>query len=116
MRVATRTLVITGLTVALLLAGGLSYFASAEPDGLNRVAADLGFARAEQDHALGTGPLADYATTGITAPWLSSAIAGTVGVLAAFTVAWGLFLLVHPRRPRADASAEAGEKRPGHRG
>jgi hypothetical protein len=42
--VRTRWVVIGGLAVALVLAGVLSFFASTEPDGLNRVAEDKGFA------------------------------------------------------------------------
>lgn len=42
--VRTRWVVLGGLAVALVLAGVLSFFASSEPDGLNRVAEDKGFA------------------------------------------------------------------------
>jgi len=40
--VSRRALLVTGLLVALLLAGGVSYFASSDPDGLTKVAADQG--------------------------------------------------------------------------
>jgi hypothetical protein len=41
--VSRRTLVLVGLLVAVVLAGGVSYFASSSPDGLNKVASDTGF-------------------------------------------------------------------------
>lgn len=40
--VSTKTLVVVGLLLALLIAGGLSVYASTRPDGLQRVAGDHG--------------------------------------------------------------------------
>ena len=49
-RVSTRALLLVGLAVALLIAGGLSYFASRDPDGLTKVSEDQGFAGAGEQH------------------------------------------------------------------
>ena len=42
----------------------VSFYASASPDGLNRVAGDLGFAGAEQASGAQDGPLAGYDVAG----------------------------------------------------
>ncbi|HEX6514232.1 MAG TPA: PDGLE domain-containing protein, partial [Nocardioidaceae bacterium] len=46
----TRTFLVVGFLVALLLAGVVSYYASGSPDGLNRVAQDNGFAHTARRH------------------------------------------------------------------
>jgi cobalt/nickel transport protein len=45
--VSTKWVALGILVVALLLAGVVSYYASSEPDGLNRVAQDTGISRTE---------------------------------------------------------------------
>lgn len=94
----TRTLVLSGVVLALLLAGILSFYASSQPDGLNRVAEDVGFAQTEGDHAAADGPLAGYETEGVGDSRLSGGLAGVVGVLVVLAVTGGLALLVR-RRP-----------------
>jgi cobalt/nickel transport system permease protein len=86
-----------GLLVALLLAAIVSFYASGSPDGLERVAGDTGFNAAEEEHALGDSPFADYGTSGVDNARLSGGLAGIVGVLATFTVAGGIFYLVKRR-------------------
>ena len=80
---------IAGLAVALVVAGIVSGFASGEPDGLERVSIDEGFADSADDHALEDSPLADYAIEGIENERLSTGVAGVIGVLVtlAFTTA-----------------------------
>ena len=90
---------VAGLLVALLLAGVVSGFASSDPDGLERVAEDKGFAETAEDHALGTGPLADYGVSGVENERLSTGLAGVLGVGITFAFGLGLFALV--RRSRA---------------
>jgi cobalt/nickel transport protein len=89
--VSTRAVLLTGLVVALVLAGVLSYYASASPDGLNRVAADLGFASAER--ASGGGPLAGYEVGGISDSRLSGGLAGVLGCLVVLGLSSLLFRL-----------------------
>jgi hypothetical protein len=90
--VSRRTIwfVVGGLAVALVLAFGVSRYASSEPDGLEKVAADQALDSGEQPHALGEGPFADYSTKGVDDPGLATGVAGVVGVFATFAIAGGL--------------------------
>lgn len=90
-----------GLLVALLLAFLVSPQASSQPDGLNRVAIDKGFADRETDHALGDSPLAGYGVEGVDDDRLSTGLAGVIGVTATFVLGGGLFWLVRAGRRRA---------------
>ena len=101
-RMSTRTFVIVGLLVALLLAGVVSFYASSRPDGLERVAADHGMTQAEQQHAAKNGPFADYQTKGVDNGRLSGGLAGVVGSLVVLTLAGGLVLVVRRRRTPDD--------------
>lgn len=101
--VKTRVFVIGGLLVAMVFATVISQFASADPDGLKRVAEDTGFASSASDHALADWMLADYATSGVNNRSLSLAVAGVVGVLVTLAVVTGIFLAVRERRRRHPA-------------
>jgi cobalt/nickel transport protein len=94
-----RALVVVGLLVALVLAGGVSYYASGDPDGLNKVASDEGFAEGEKAHDLEDSPFAGYETTGVDNGRLSGGLAGVVGVGVTFLLVGGLVYAV--RRGRA---------------
>jgi hypothetical protein len=81
--------------VAVALAVGIgtaaSPFASSQPDGLERVAADKGFAgRAKQNDA----PIPDYVVPGLTEGRLATGAAGFAGTLGVFglTLALGAAL------------------------
>ena len=82
---------------ALSLAGGLSYYASSSPDGLEKVAEDEGFLESAEDSAVSNSPLADYGLAGLDNERLSVAIAGVVGVLATAVIALALFALIKKR-------------------
>src|SRR5690606_12971865 len=92
--VAMRTLLIVGLLVSLAIAAGLSYFASGHPDGLEHVAATLGFDDAAEDSAVAGSPLADYGTAGVENAWLSTGISGLVGLVITGPSAFGLMRLL----------------------
>ncbi|HEX5944994.1 MAG TPA: PDGLE domain-containing protein, partial [Acidimicrobiales bacterium] len=83
--------------VALALAAVVSFYASGDPDGLERVSEDEGFADAATDHDLADGPLADYEVEGVDDDRLSVGVAGVVGVVVTLAVGAGVFRLV--RRP-----------------
>lgn len=105
------TFVLIGLGVALIIAAIISPFASSSPDGLERVAEDLGFLDAADPEAPAQKlPSANvfegYALRGVPAP-LATPIAGVVGVLATFGVAWGMGKLL----VRKSGSAAAEPKR-----
>jgi len=97
------------LLVALIIAGGLSYFASSAPDGLDSVtlsgcalnadgepAGGSCIAQNARDSATAGSPLADYAvgvgdgTTGL---------AGVLGVVVCLAVGGGLFWVLRRRAP-----------------
>lgn len=97
------------LVAALLIAGGLSYFASSSPDGLDSVALDgcrvTATDRGEQLHgtciaqnatnsATAGSPLADYAVGGAGG---TTGLAGVIGVLVCLAVGGGLFGLLRRR-------------------
>lgn len=93
------------LLVALLLAGVVSNFASSSPDGLEKVSQDTGFGQAADDHALQDSPFADYGSSFIDQPFLSTMVSGVVGVVLTLLIGLGVFLLVRRRSdaPRQDA-------------
>lgn len=88
------TFALIGLGIALAIATFLSPFASKDPDGLNRVA---------QDHKFDTKAAADtpakqlpfhqvfeaYAVRGVPQA-VATPLAGIIGTLAAFGLAWGI--------------------------
>ena len=95
-----------GLVTALLLAGFVSFYASASPDGLEKVAADKGIDRNVEEHASADSPLADYGVKGIETARLSGGLAGVIGVGATLAVGTGAFWVV--RRRRAAGSGSVG--------
>ena len=97
-RVSTKTLVVVGLLVSLVLAGVVSFYASGHPDGLESVAGDKGFLSSASQHTSADSPFADYATRGIDDARLSGGVAGVVGVLVVALLAFGLFRLLARRR------------------
>jgi hypothetical protein len=82
-RVSTRTLVLVGVAVALLIAGVLSFYASSEPDGLTKVSEDHGFASTGSTHHA----LLSYGG------W-----SGALGAVVVLAVIGGLVLLLRRRR------------------
>lgn len=100
----TRTFVLGGLLVALVFAGVVSQFAFDDPDGLESVAEETGFAESGTEHVLATdSPFADYATAGIENETVSLAVAGVVGTLVTIAVGAGILLAVRDRRGRGAA-------------
>ncbi|MEV4190274.1 energy-coupling factor ABC transporter permease [Streptomyces toxytricini] len=103
-----------GLAAALVLAGFVSFYASASPDGLEKVAADQGIdAKAEQyEHATADSPLADYGVKDVDDERLSVGLAGVIGVGATIAVGTGVFWAARSRRtaaarPAADPETSA---------
>jgi len=97
--VRMRAFTILALAVAVGLAMAASPFASSSPDGLERVAADKGFAAAAEPHAIrDESPAPDYAFPGIDDPQLATAAAGFVGTLLVFGLGYGLAAVLR-RRP-----------------
>lgn len=94
-----------GLGISLLIALVLSPFASSDPDGLERVAQDLKF----EDKALEVAPTQqqlpfhavfdEYALRGVPdkIEFVATPIAGLVGTLVTFGLAWGLGKVLIPK-------------------
>ncbi len=88
-----RAFVITGLGIALLIAVFLSPFASSDPDGLDRVSQDQGFDEsAAEDPPANRLPFysvfEEYALRGVPET-LATPLAGLIGTLVSFGLAWG---------------------------
>lgn len=96
--------------VALLIAGGVSYLASGNPDGLDAATLEgctenadgtltgSCIAQNAEDHSLSGGFLADYTVGGNEG---LTGVAGILGVVATFAVAGGLFYLIARSRKKS---------------
>lgn len=102
-----KRLLISGFLLALVLAGGVSYYASSSPDGLNKVAEDKGFSATAEDHPLEDSPVAGYEVRGVSDGRLAGGLAGVLGVVVTFAIGGVVFLAVRGRG-RSDAGADAG--------
>jgi len=88
---------IAGFALTIFLAGFVSFYASSHPDGLEKVAKDIGFLETAKDHSNANSALADYGVKGIDNARLSTGAAGVIGVLATAGVSTGLFLVLRRR-------------------
>jgi cobalt/nickel transport protein len=73
-----------GLLAAILIAGLLSPWASSWPDGLERVAEQLGFAARGSERPPVPAVMAEYQAPLVRSPAWSTAVAGIVGTLVVF--------------------------------
>ncbi|MCT9091968.1 energy-coupling factor ABC transporter permease [Streptomyces sp. ASQP_92] len=87
-----------GIVTALLLAGFVSFYASASPDGLEKVAHDKGIDAKTTEHATSDSPLADYSVKDIGDARLAGGLAGVIGVGVTVVVGSGVFWAVRRRR------------------
>ncbi|MGX1852888.1 energy-coupling factor ABC transporter permease [Streptomyces sp. NPDC055299] len=112
-RRSVRRVWLAGLAAALVCAGGISYYASASPDGLEKVAHDQGIDAKARDHATKDSPLADYSVKDITDARLSGGLAGVIGVGATLAVGTGVFVVLRRRKGAATVEpAGQGAERP----
>ena len=84
-------LVAAGLALSLVIAGGASYYASSQPDGLEKVAGDVGFLDSAKASVVEDSPLAGYGVTGIENERISGGLAGVIGVASTAAISFGLF-------------------------
>lgn len=102
MKIPTRIFVILALAVAVGLATAVSPFASANPDGLEKVAEDKGFIDEGRLHSIQEdSPIPDYAFPGVDNERVATGLAGFAGVLAVFAVGGGIAYLVRRREAGA---------------
>jgi len=93
--------IITVFTIMVFLAVFIP-LASTNPDGLEKVAISLG---AHEDESFWSGILPDYSVSGVGSGYLSTLIAGVIGVVLVLLV--GLFLSrgLKPKTINANSSA-----------
>ena len=82
---------VSGFVVSLFLAGVVSFYASSNPDGLEKVAQDIGFLDSAKEHTNADGVLADYGVKGIENERASVGVAGVIGVIGTAIVGGLLF-------------------------
>ncbi|PZH12163.1 cobalt ABC transporter permease [Streptomyces sp. NTH33] len=102
-----RKLWVTGLVTSLVLAGFVSFYASASPDGLEKVAHDHGIDKTEKEHTYADSPLADYGVKDVSDARLSGGLAGVIGVGATVVAGSGVFWVVRRRRTAAETAGAA---------
>ncbi|MFC3491844.1 PDGLE domain-containing protein [Glycomyces rhizosphaerae] len=119
----TRPFIITGLILTLLLAGVVSLFASASPDGLESVlltgcdtaegeiTGGTCVLQAAGDHEIG-GAFADYGMSFLADAFeggeiLGASLAGILGVLLTLAVATGFFWLLARGKKTSAANEQA---------
>ena len=90
---------VSGFVVSLFLAGVVSFYASSDPDGLEKVAEDIGFIETAEDHTYADGALADYGVKGIDNERASVGVAGVIGVIGTAIVGGALFTFI-ARKPK----------------
>ncbi|MGW5633353.1 energy-coupling factor ABC transporter permease [Streptomyces sp. NPDC003832] len=103
-RTSRRGLWIGGLLTSLVLAGFVSFYASADPDGLEKVATDHGIDEKAEDHAYADSPLADYGVKDVDDARLSGGLAGVIGVGLTVVAGTAVFWSVRRRRTGEDTS------------
>jgi cobalt/nickel transport protein len=97
MIITQRAFLTAGLLLTLALAAVAGTVASSSPDGLERVAADVGFLTTAREHGLSGSPVADYTVAGVANETLGTGLAGIIGVASTLAVAICLFLLLRRR-------------------
>lgn len=99
-----RETVAFGLLVSLGLVVFVAPFASAWPDGLEKVAATLGFEHRASASPVLPAPLPDYTVPGIASASFATIVAGVAGTLALFALVWAA---ARALRPASSAAAPA---------
>jgi hypothetical protein len=80
------------------VAAGLSFVASANPDGLEYVYGRLG--SAFEEVSVTGGAMPDYVMPGITNETLAGVLAGLVGLIVTGALVWALMAALRDRRSR----------------
>lgn len=97
-RMSTRIFVILALAVAVGLATAISPYASASPDGLEKVAEKKNFIDDGKLHSIqDDSPIPDYAFPGIDNERVAAGVAGFCGVLFVFALGYGIAYLIRRR-------------------
>lgn len=92
--VKNKSFFISGFLISLFLAGVISFYASSSPDGLEKVAEEIGFIETAQEHSNADGVLADYGVKGLDNERASVGLAGVIGVVGTAVIAGLLFRFI----------------------
>jgi cobalt/nickel transport protein len=108
--ISNKLLLLSGLGIALMIAAFLSPFASKNPDGLDRVAGDLKFEqKATENSPAKQLPFAqifqEYSLKAVSNEKVSTALAGVIGTITTFGIAWGVGKLAM-RSKKSDPDTE----------
>lgn len=96
----SRKFLISGFAISLFLAGVVSFYASSHPDGLEKVAGDIGFLDSAKKHSVEDGPLSGYSLKGVDNDRISGGLAGVIGVIATGAVGAGVFYLIARKKAK----------------
>jgi len=100
---ASPKIIIFGMVLAAGIALFLSPWASSWPDGLERVAENLGFIKKAGEPGVaiwGRAPLPDYKVPGIQSEQWATGLAGLLGTIAIAAAGWGLAMFLKKRGTR----------------
>ena len=93
-----KTFLISGFVASLFIAGVVSFYASSTPDGLEKVAEDIGFIETAKENTNSDVIFSDYGVQGVENERLSVGVAGVIGVIASGAISTGIFFLIR-RKP-----------------
>jgi cobalt/nickel transport system permease protein len=88
---SSKKLLVVGLLVSIVIAGFLSFYASSQPDGLEKVSADQGLDVNAVDSANSGSALADYGVAGVENERTSAFLGGLIGVAITGLAGAGLY-------------------------
>jgi cobalt/nickel transport system permease protein len=89
---SNKKFLVVGLIVSLVIAGFLSFYASSNPDGLEKATADQGLDITAVDSANSDSVLADYGVAGVESERASAFLGGFIGVAITGLAGAGLYL------------------------
>ncbi|MCC6580774.1 MAG: energy-coupling factor ABC transporter permease [Phycisphaeraceae bacterium] len=99
------TMLALGLIISLGLAIFVAPFACPWPDGLEKVAGTLGFEHFAAEEPVVSSPIPDYAMPGVSVEGVATALAGLVGTVFVFAMAWVLAKVLTVRSAPATATS-----------
>jgi cobalt/nickel transport system permease protein len=96
---SNKKLLIVGLIVSIVIASILSFYASSQPDGLEKVTADQSLDVNAVDSANSDSALADYGVAGVENERASAFLGGLIGVAITGLAGAGLYFWL--REPKS---------------
>ncbi len=98
-----RRSIIIMLSISLVIAGFVSWFASSHPDGLERVAEDKEFIEKAEDPSYELLP--DYTVPGGMNEFMSKSLAGIIGTIVTFGLVILIGKLISRKKGRVNSDA-----------